>query len=295
MRRVWPWQLALGAALVALGWGSTLAQAAPLSWYWFQIVWTGWLLAADAVVLARHGRSLLHGPPGRLAALFALSSAVWWAYEMLNWHLRNWVYLGAEHFTTSQRVALKTLAFSTVLPAVAVTRDLVWSLTAGRRARPPAPEPPPAARPRGARWMIGLGLAGALALWLFPRQAFPLVWVSPFLLLDGVAHLRGRPSALGLVAAGQGRRVWLVALAGLATGVLWELWNWGADPHWEYLVPYVGFWRVFEMPLLGYGGYLPFALTCDALVRTVFGGRGELVDGPVTDLGQAPEAARISA
>lgn len=29
---------------------------------------------------------------------------------------------------------------------------------------------------------------------------------------------------------------------------------------WKYNVPYVGFLKIFEMPILGYFGYLPFAL-----------------------------------
>jgi hypothetical protein len=38
---------------------------------------------------------------------------------------------------------------------------------------------------------------------------------------------------------------------------MWNLWSF---PKWIYHVPYVGFWKVFEMPVLGYLGYLPFAM-----------------------------------
>ncbi len=31
-------------------------------------------------------------------------------------------------------------------------------------------------------------------------------------------------------------------------------------PKWVYDVPFVGSLKLFEMPILGYGGYLPFAL-----------------------------------
>ena len=31
-------------------------------------------------------------------------------------------------------------------------------------------------------------------------------------------------------------------------------------PKWVYHVPFFGWLKVFEMPILGYGGYLPFAL-----------------------------------
>ena len=38
------------------------------------------------------------------------------------------------------------------------------------------------------------------------------------------------------------------------------MWNFYSLPKWTYTIPYVGFWHVFEMPLLGYLGYLPFGI-----------------------------------
>jgi hypothetical protein len=38
------------------------------------------------------------------------------------------------------------------------------------------------------------------------------------------------------------------------------MWNYWAFPKWQYTIPYVDFAYVFEMPLLGYGGYLLFGL-----------------------------------
>lgn len=45
-------------------------------------------------------------------------------------------------------------------------------------------------------------------------------------------------------------------------GVLWELWNYGSAAKWPYSVPYVQRFHLFEMPLLGYAGYLPFGALC---------------------------------
>ena len=52
----------------------------------------------------------------------------------------------------------------------------------------------------------------------------------------------------------------LIGTAGLACGILWEFWNYWSMPKWEYTLPHLGFASVFEMPVLGYGGYVPFAL-----------------------------------
>ena len=111
--------------------------------------------------------------------------------------------------------------------------------------------------------------------------------MAPWCVLDGVAELRGRrPNVLALVREGRAGPVLLIAVAGLGTGILWEMWNWGAVPHWDYRIPYVGFLPLFEMPVLGYLGYLPFALVADAFLRTVTGGGGGLTEEPVTDLGE---------
>jgi hypothetical protein len=60
-----------------------------------------------------------------------------------------------------------------------------------------------------------------------------------------------------------------VPLATLICGFFWEMWNSQASPGWSYAVPYINAQpylfggpvpRLFEMPLLGYLGYLPFGV-----------------------------------
>jgi hypothetical protein len=311
-RRLVASQLVAGIAICAFGWGTSLAGVEPVRGYWFDFVWAGYILAGDAVVWARTGRSLLHGGGWRLAALFALSAPLWWAFEIANWRLENWTYVGTTVYGGQAHVVLKTLSFVFVLPALATSRDLLRSVV--RFPHPPAlplpswtaPAPERRSGTRGARRrrirspqaiqarhrylpavLVAFGLACVPLLYLFPDQAFPLVWVAPWCVLDGVAELRGRrPNVLALLRDGRAGPVLLVAVAGLLTGVLWELWNWDATPHWAYRIPYVGFLPLFEMPVLGYLGYPPFALLADAFVRTVLGGAGGLTEEPVTDLGQ---------
>jgi hypothetical protein len=43
------------------------------------------------------------------------------------------------------------------------------------------------------------------------------------------------------------------------------MWNFLSYPKWTYHTPGTEFFRVFEMPLLGYLGYLPFAWELYAL------------------------------
>jgi hypothetical protein len=273
-------QLAAGLVICGFGWGTSLAAVDPFRRYWFDLVWTGFILAADAVVWARAGRSLLHGGGWRMVGLFALSAPFWWAFEVANWRLENWRYVGTSVYGGQPHVALKTVSFMFVLPALAESRDLLRSFV--RFPNPPAVPLPSWTAPA----LIVFGLACVPLLYLFPDQTFPLVWLAPLAVLDAVADLRGRSSILRLVRLGGAGPVLLMAVAGLGTGILWELWNYGALPFWQYRIPYVGVWPVFEMPILGYLGYLPFILAADAFVRLFTGGPGGLTQGPVTDLGR---------
>jgi hypothetical protein len=75
---------------------------------------------------------------------------------------------------------------------------------------------------------------------------------------------------------GDWRQVYSLWIGVLITGFFWEMWNYYSMPKWVYSVPGVDFLHIFEMPLLGYGGYMPFALELYAfyhLVVGLFGGK----------------------
>ncbi|MEJ2070954.1 MAG: hypothetical protein P8X58_11200 [Syntrophobacterales bacterium] len=58
-----------------------------------------------------------------------------------------------------------------------------------------------------------------------------------------------------------------VLLAGLLCGLWWELWNYPSPVKWIYTLPVLNFGKIFEMPVLGYLGFLPFALECAVMYR----------------------------
>ena len=48
-------------------------------------------------------------------------------------------------------------------------------------------------------------------------------------------------------------------------GGCWEMWNYYSLARWEYSISFVHKFQIFEMPLLGYAGYLPFGLECTVI------------------------------
>ena len=46
---------------------------------------------------------------------------------------------------------------------------------------------------------------------------------------------------------------------------MWEFFNYWAISKWTYTVPYFGSVKIFEMPVLGFLGFPPFAVECWAI------------------------------
>ncbi|MBI2855712.1 MAG: hypothetical protein HYX93_02560 [Chloroflexi bacterium] len=203
------------------------------------------------------------GYPGlrRHAFLSALSIPFWWWFEIVNGWVGNWEYLGAVRYRNWEYLLMGSVAFSTVIPAV----DAATRLTTGWL---PEQAPGQARMHRG--WytaQAGLGLLLHVAVYLWPTIFFPFVWVAPFLMADALVGYSGGRSLVDAMVRGKWRLTLAVGLAGLTCGFLWEFWNFWSVPQWIYHVPHFDFGHVFEMPLLGYGGYVPFAWTVYQLLQ----------------------------
>ncbi|MBN1992690.1 MAG: hypothetical protein JW953_08280 [Anaerolineae bacterium] len=236
-------------------------------WAFFPL-WLGYCLTIDAWVFRRKGSSLLTRNPKAYLRLFLFSAPAWWLFEWLNWRTQNWVYAGSQSFSTFQYIVLTSLSFSTVMPAVFGTAEWV-STFAWLRRLGPGPVIP-------LRRSVLLGFFGAgwlmLALMLrWPLYFFPFLWLSVYFILEPLNVWLKHGSLAYSTAKGDWRPVVALWVGCLLCGFLWEMWNYYSYPQWIYQVPFVDFWRIFEMPLLGYGGYLPFALELSALYHLLVG------------------------
>jgi hypothetical protein len=234
----------------------------PFSDYWFAAVWFGYIFALDALIFARDGRSLFVSQRRVFLAMLPLSAAVWWGFEWANEAVQNWHYLRPTDIPDWYANLVSCVFFSTVIPAVWETAEwLLGTRWVRRLPRLRGFNPPKA----GVFSLIGLGALSFVLPLQWPLYFFPLIWGFLVLLLDPINYLQGRPSILGHFARGDWRVPVAFYLGGLICGVLWEFWNFWAFPKWFYTVPFVGFFKIFEMPVLGYLGYGPFAWELYAL------------------------------
>jgi hypothetical protein len=264
----WGW---IGLAALAAGWFAAWSEHTPAEWrrHAFTPLWLGYVLAMNALVYRRAGHSLLTHRPGWFATLFPASAAFWWLFEYLNQFVRNWHYTGIQASGDWDYFLQGTLPFSTVLPAIASTWMWLRQFPRLEALRLPAVQAPPAAA-----WLaLAAGALGLAAIGPWPEAFFPMLWVGPLLLLCGLQHLLTGTSLLAPLARGDWRAFLQPALAALACGLAWEFWNYWSLAKWQYGIPHVQRLHVFEMPLLGYAGYLPFGVTCalvmDVLARAV--------------------------
>jgi hypothetical protein len=266
--RRFPWWGWAGLALVALGWALAWSEAlvAP-EWrrQTFTPLWLGYVVTLNALAYRRTGRSPLTHETGWLLALFPASAAFWWSFEYLNQYTGNWYYGGIAAADGWAYFLQGTLPFSTVLPAVASTR--AW--LAGFPRLDALSLPPLHGGPALAWCALAAGALALAGIGLWPEQLFAMLWLAPVLVLAGLQKLLVGESLFEPLARRDWRPVLLPALAALVCGLCWELWNWGSVAQWHYSVPYVQRFHVFEMPLLGYAGYLPFGIECALAAQLV--------------------------
>jgi hypothetical protein len=152
-----------------------------------------------------------------------------------------------------------------VLPAIFVTAELVRSAVCPYTVRWIALAPPRI----GLMVISGAGFLLFAATMVWPGQLFPFVWLSLFFAIDPVVELIGGRSINGSIRSGRWDTVLVLFIATLICGTLWEFWNFWSTPRWTYDIPYADWLRIFEMPALGYGGYLPFGLEIYALFAMI--------------------------
>lgn len=262
----WVGLLIIGAAEALL-----FAGQRPVGEWFTPLVWTGYILFVDGWVRARTGHSYLTTRRRELVGVATASVGCWWLFELYNaprfWRgggdLQGlwWQYQNLEP-NFSLRLVGYTWAFATIFPALFLTAEaLRASVLAGLRGRRPFRLPP-----WGLAASIWLGaVAVTLPFLVVSRWLAPLVWLGYALLLEPINYRRGALSWLREVEAGDYRTLAALLASGLCCGVLWEFWNFWALTKWTYTLPYGGEWKLFEMPVLGYLGFLPFALEAFAM------------------------------
>jgi len=261
-----PWWGWLGLGVLAAGW--------TLSWTrfdWFRPyqvlcsyfpIWLGFILVMNALCVRRSGTSPLTAHPVAYLASFPVSSLFWWFFEYLNRYVWNWYYVGVGELSAAEYVVYATLCFSSVLPAVAAVAAWLRTFPAFSDAVYQDMARIDLRRPAGMAFLFGVAAVGLTGIVFFPAWSYPLLWMSPLTAFVFIQHVLREPSVTDRFRLGDWSIYFRFAVASLICGFCWETWNYYALAKWIYAVPWVHRFQIWEMPLLGFAGYLPFGVEC---------------------------------
>ncbi|HET9888120.1 MAG TPA: DUF4332 domain-containing protein [bacterium] len=233
---------------------------------WFYILaWYPFLLAVNWAAATRNAKlSIFAGRQRDFAALFAWSAPVWMFFELWNFRLQNWYYIGVPDVLPLRWTGI-LIAFATVLPGIFLLEELFASREVFKKA-----QRAPLRITNGLLLrmkLTGIGLAAAILA--LPDFFFAFLWAVPTLLIEPWLYRRGSHSLLHDLEEGRPGRMLRLMLAGLGCGLFWETANFLPGGKWVYTVPWVGSIKIFEMPVLGFIGFAPFGLACWSIARAL--------------------------
>ncbi len=263
----------VGLFLMIFSWLLAWGHFKDLSWlrpYYFAPLWLGFIIFINAITFTKKGTCVMVSNKFRFLMLFPISTIFWWYFEFLNRFVQNWHYIGVESFSSTEYVFIASISFSTVLPAIISVFEFLKETinlkgAFGNFYR---------LQIKNSKLLAGLFLIssalGMFFLGIYPDVLFPLLWLSPLIILISFQVLSNVETIFSKISYGDWEDIVAFSLSGLFCGFFWEMWNFYSYPKWIYLIPYVSHFKIFEMPLLGYAGYLPFGLECGALLNNYF-------------------------
>ncbi len=268
MKRIFPARGFAGAFLVILFWTLNWSLLGLRTQWAFFPLWLGFILLVDALVYSAKGSSILSRNRNKFIELFIISIPVWWLFEALNYFTQNWYYEGRQYFSDFQFVLLASLCFSTVMPAVFESAELVatfdWlnKIKISKQIK---------LNKKYSYLLLILGLVMLFLIILLPHYFYFLIWVSLYLIIEPVNLLLGNKNLFNYLSAGNWKPLLSLIIGVLICAFFWEMWNYFSYPKWIYFLPGVNIIHIFEMPILGYLGYFPFSLELFAIYNLING------------------------
>ncbi len=253
--------IVVAGVLHLFGYYTLYCHIEPFQYYFYIISWWSYIVFIDAILAAK-GKGFLVLNRGLILTIL-ISCAFWCFFEIINLRINNWSYVNLPQGTL-RRYLSYTVAFGTVIPAIYVTRELAYLCIGDIVVKPGIIRGSPFSA-------IATGLGFLVVLFLLPLYFFAATWVFLALILDGYNYLRGYPSFMKDLERGSLGNLAATVISGLLCGFLWEAWNYWSVAKWVYTVPFFTDFKIFEMPLPGYFGFLAFGIETMTLVNLLQG------------------------
>ena len=231
--------------------------AEPFASWFYYFAWWSYILIVDSIIYKIKKNSLIMNRTGEFFLMLFWSVFIWTFFEAVNLIMKNWYYINVVPICVVRWLGYG-VAYATVLPGLFETTELLESLGLFKDS---------SVKPVSVNklWTISffvLGIACFSGVFFYPKFCFPLIWGSFIFLLEPINYRWGGKSILRDWEKGSLRKFYLLLTAGCICGILWEFWNFWATTKWIYTVPFFEELKLFEMPVLGFFGFPPFAVEC---------------------------------
>lgn len=222
------------------------------------ICWWGYIFFLDALIYKIKGKSLISNKLKEFFLQLLLSVVFWIIFEIYNLYLLNWEYINLPENIIIRYFGY-IISFVTIMPGMFLTAELLETIGIFRSFKIVQLK----FTSNFLYFNIVAGLFCLTVPLLVPQNIaaylFCLVWVGFIFLLEPIAYSSGVNSLYKDLESGTLNRTLCLLFSGLICGFLWEFWNYWAVAKWVYTAPFTQNIRIFEMPLIGFLGFAPFA------------------------------------
>lgn len=248
-----------------------------VDWALVPIFW-GFTLLLDGIVYAvNNGDSMLAKRPTDLFAIGVMSMSGWMLFDYLNFYIgRNWFYPNA---AIVNRNHYEFLIYAVVGSSGFFPMAFQWYylLRKSRVLNYKYSNGPKIRVPRWLLWLfIVICFVGMYVTPSNPDKWFYFLWLGPLIIISSGLTLANVWTPFTPIRNGNWTALLVFALTYLIQGVLLEGWNYVSASHtengelletynaayWVYSLPFVYKYLIFEMPVVGYLGYLFFSIHC---------------------------------
>jgi len=244
-----------------------------LNWAYVPLYW-GFTFMLDGIAYKRTGgKSIFNNNPQELIGIGVASVSGWLIFEFLNMFVQEyWYYPNGDNVPVAEFYTYAIFASSALMPLSFEWYSYFNTFPSFVRMYQNGP------RIKFNRAMQYIILAGScIVLFLmpfYPTWLCAAIWLAPLLILTVILDIIGVWTPFTPIRHGNWTPVLFLALTYLLEGFLLEGQNYLSARHhgleavtaypgyWMYNVPFVNGYHVFEMPVMGFYGYLPFGIYC---------------------------------
>lgn len=234
------------------------------------IIW-GFVFTVDGIIYKRSGgHSIFKDRPINMLWIGICSAFGWGYFEYLSLFVGvNWFYPEAHLLSTFEFYIYAFIGGAALVPFVFEIFMLLNTFGKLNRRYSQGPKVS-LSRPIQILILV-IALASLFFISFYPFILYPMLWIGPVIILSIGLDLAGIWTPFKpIVKDGNWTLLALIGLADLIQGLICEGTNFLSASHgpfhtfvpgyWKYSIPYVDKFHIFEMPIEGLYGYLPYGI-----------------------------------